>query len=157
MIIEFVSAVGHRFCAVKLENETRRLFVTSKGQSWTQKDIATKFQKIGAYWLGIPNFGPHVCRSFWAAMALNSGQVSGSNIQESSSFLQVGVQRPSAWANTAAHNLGNEVLGAVVNSACTGATSEKVTSPNGKKLKSQTFVHLCSSTGATLNYFFVTW
>lgn len=39
-----------------------------------------------------------------------------------------------AAANTAAHTVGSEVLGAVVNAACTRETTEKGARPYGKKL-----------------------
>ncbi|CAN0550788.1 unnamed protein product [Ectocarpus sp. 12 AP-2014] len=94
------------------------------------------------HWLGISNFGPHVCRTFWSTHALNSGQVSGSNLEDFSSFLQVSSTTlrnsyMAASANTAAHTVGNEVLGAVVNSACTGEMTEKGARPYGKKLSAR--------------------
>ncbi|CAM9532930.1 unnamed protein product, partial [Hapterophycus canaliculatus] len=141
MITRFIFTVGHRFCGTQLclDNEARRLFVNSEGQSWTQKDISSRFKRSGMHWLGISNFGPHVCRTFWSTHALNSGQISGSNLEDFSSFLQVSSTTlrnsyMAAAANTAAHTVGNEVLGAVVNSACTGETTEKGARPYGKKL-----------------------
>lgn len=43
----------------------------------------------------------------------------------------------SAEANTAAHTLGSEVLGSVVNAACTGQTTEEGAAPYGKKLNAR--------------------
>ncbi|CAB1106674.1 unnamed protein product [Ectocarpus sp. CCAP 1310/34] len=143
MITRFIAIVGHRFCGTLcLDNEARRLFVNTKGQSWTQKDISSRFKRIGMHWLGISNFGPHVCRTFWSTHALNSGQISGSNLEDFSSFIQVSSTTlrnsyMAAAANTAAHTVGNEVLGAVVNSACTGETTEKGARPYGKKLSAR--------------------
>ncbi|CAM9106164.1 unnamed protein product, partial [Ectocarpus sp. 13 AM-2016] len=88
MIVRFISGVGHRFCNVQdMGDEKRRLFLNSKGQHWNQKDISSRFKRIGAQWLGIQNFCPHATRSFWATHALNSGQVSGTNVEDFSSFL----------------------------------------------------------------------
>ncbi|CAM9485182.1 unnamed protein product [Sphacelaria rigidula] len=135
MITRFIATVGHMYCGIQcLDNEARRLFVHSEGQSWTQKDISSGFKRIGMHWLGISNFGPHVCRTFWSTHALNSGQISGSNLEDFSSFLRVSSTTlrnscMSAAANTAAHTVGNEMLGAVVNSACTGETTEKGARP----------------------------
>lgn len=143
MIVKFISRVGHRFCKVKdMEDDTRRLFLNSKGESWTQKDIGSRFKLIGANWLGIDNFCPHACRSFWATHALNTGQVGPANEENFSAFLQVSSSTlrnsyMSAGANTAAHTLGSEVLGSVVNAACTGATTEEGAAPYGKKLNSR--------------------
>ena len=140
MIVRFLSGVGHRFCNVQnVRDEKRRLFINSKGQNWNQKDIGSRFKRIGVEWLGIGNFGPHTCRSFWSTHALNSGQVGGANIEDFSSFLQVSSATlrnsyMSAGANTAAHTLGNEVLGSVANAACTGDTTEKSARPYGKQL-----------------------
>ena len=141
MIVKFISSAGHRFCNVQdvWEDETRRLFINSKGQNWNQKDIGSRFKKIGVEWLGIGNFGPHTCRSFWSTHALNSGQVGGANLEDFSSFLQVSSATlrnsyMSAGANTAAHALGSEVLGSVVNAACTGSTTKKGARPYGKQL-----------------------
>ncbi|CAM9596594.1 unnamed protein product [Ectocarpus fasciculatus] len=143
MITRFIAIVGHRFCGTPcLDNEARRLFVNTKGQSWTQKDISSRFKRIGMHWLGISNFGPHVCRTFWSTHALHSGQISGSNLEDFSSFLQVSSTTlrnsyMAAAANTAAHTVGNDVLGGVVNSACTGETTEKGARPYGKKLSAR--------------------
>ena len=143
MITRFIATVGHMYCGIQcLDNEARRLFVNSEGQSWTQKDISSRFKRIGMHWLGISNFGPHVCRTFWSTHALNSGQISGSNLEDFSSFLQVSSTTlrnsyMAAAANTAAHTVGNEVLGAVVSSACTGETTEKGARPYGKKLSAR--------------------
>ncbi|CAN0092558.1 unnamed protein product [Scytosiphon promiscuus] len=141
MITRFIFTVGHRFCGTQLclDNEARRLFDISEGQSWTQKDISSRLKRIGMHWLGISSCGPHVCRTFWSTHALNSGQISGSNLEDFSSFLQVSntTLRNSymaAAANTAAHTVGNEVLGTVVNSACAGEMKEKGARPYGKKL-----------------------
>ncbi|CAN0575964.1 unnamed protein product, partial [Ectocarpus sp. 12 AP-2014] len=38
----------------------------SVGQAWAQPDIASRAKKIGAHWLGLPNFCIHTCRTFWA-------------------------------------------------------------------------------------------
>eukprot|EP00903_Cladosiphon_okamuranus_P014933 g13825.t1 len=120
-------------------DEKRRLFLNSKGQNWTQKDIGSRFKRIGVEWLGIGNFGPHTCRSFWSTHALNSGKVGGANIEIFSSFLQVSsaTLRNSYMAsagNSAAHTLGSEVLGSVVNAACIGATTEQGARPSTKQL-----------------------
>ncbi|CAM9122119.1 unnamed protein product [Ectocarpus sp. 12 AP-2014] len=83
MIVKFISGVGHRFCNVKdMGDEKRRLFLNSRGAKWTQKDISSRFKRIGAQWLGIQNFCPHACRSLWATHALNTGQVSGANAED---------------------------------------------------------------------------
>ncbi|CAM9413902.1 unnamed protein product [Pylaiella littoralis] len=143
IIVLFISSVGHRFCDVQdMQDEKRRLFLNSKGQKWNQKDISSRFKRIGVQWLGIETFCPHACRSFWATHALKSGQVGGANVKDFSSFLQVlsatlRNSYMSAGANTAAHTLGSEVLGSVVNAACTGATTEEGAAPYGKKLKAR--------------------
>ena len=143
MIIKFIVSAGHRFCELGSSPvPSRRLLVNVRGQSFTQKDISSRFKKMGRQWLGIENFGPHVSRSFWATHALNSGQVSGANIEDFSSFLQVSSATlrnsyMAAGANTAAHALGNEVLGSIVNAACTGETAEKGARPYGKRLSSR--------------------
>ena len=143
MIVKFISGVGHRFCKVQDKgDDTRRLFLNSKGQNWTQKDIGSRFKMIGPQWLGIQNFCPHATRSFWATHALNTGQVSGTNVEDFSSFLQVSSATlrnsyMSSCAHTSAHTLGSEVLGSVVNAACTGATTEEGAAPYGKKLNSR--------------------
>lgn len=140
MIIKFLASVGHRFCDnVRVHDEKRRLLLNSKGEGWTQSDIGSRFKKIGAHWLGIPNFSPHVCRSFWASHALNSGQVGPENVDDFSSFLQVSsaTLRNSymgSGAHSAAHKIGSSVLGGVVNSACTGEVTEKSARPSTKKL-----------------------
>ncbi|CAB1097168.1 unnamed protein product [Ectocarpus sp. CCAP 1310/34] len=143
MIVKFIATAGHGLCchgkATKPDNGRRRLFVNARGQGWNQKDISSRFKKIGIEWLSIENFGPHVCRSFWASSALNSGQVNSNNLEDFSSFLQVSSATlrnsyMAATANTAAHTLGNEVLGAVSNMACTGETTERANRPYGKKL-----------------------
>lgn len=143
MIVKFISRVGHRFCKVQdLQDDTRRLFLNSKGQNWTQKDIGSRFKKIGLHWLGIDSFCPHTCRSFWSTHALNSGQVTPANVEDFSSFLQVSgaTLRNSYMAsggNSAAHTLGSEVLGSVANAACTGATTEQGAAPYGKRLNTR--------------------
>ena len=143
MITRFILTVGHMFCKVRRSgDEKRRLFVNTKGQSWTQKDVSSRFKRIGIQWLGIENFGPHVCRTFWSTHALNSGQISESNLEDFGSFLQVSSTTlrnsyMAAGANTAAHTVGNEVLGAVVNAACTVEMTKKGDRPNGKKLSSR--------------------
>ncbi|CAM9115140.1 unnamed protein product [Ectocarpus sp. 8 AP-2014] len=143
MITRFITAVGHRFCNIQdLDDATRRLFVNAKGQNWTQKDVATRFKRIRRHWLNINNFGPHVCRSYWSTHALSSGQVNASNLEDFGSFLQVSSTTlrnsyMSASGNSAAHTMGNEVLGAVVNAACTGETTEKGARPYGKKLSAR--------------------
>lgn len=143
MITKFISTAGHRFCSIPcLDDEARRLLVNNKGQSWTQKDTSSRFKRIGLQWLNIENFGPHVCKTFWSTHALNSGQISGANLEDFGSFLQVSSSTlrnsyMSASANTAAHALGSEVLGAVVNAACTGETTEKGARPYGKRLSAR--------------------
>lgn len=145
MIVKFIQAVGHRICETAPKNSTpnpnapKRLFVNTKGENWTQKDITSRFKFIGRHWLNIQNFGAHISRTFWATHALNSGQISGANIEDFSTFLQVSTSTlrnnyMSASANTAAHELGSEVLGAVMNAACTGNTTEKGARPYGKRL-----------------------
>ncbi|CAN0259453.1 unnamed protein product [Scytosiphon promiscuus] len=91
------------------------------------------------YWLGISNFGPHVCRTYWSTHALYSRQISGSNLEDFCSFLEVSSTTlrnnyMAAAANTAANTVGNEVLGALVTSACTGEITEKGVRLYGKKL-----------------------
>jgi hypothetical protein len=143
MITRFISAVGHRFCNIQhLDDQRRRLFVNANGQSWTQRDVSSRFTRIGRHWLNIEHFSPHVCRTFWSTHALNSGQVNASNLQDFSSFLQVSTTTlrnsyMSAGGNTAAHTVGNHVLGSVINIACTGETTEKGSRPNGKKLSAR--------------------
>eukprot|EP00903_Cladosiphon_okamuranus_P018123 g16678.t1 len=143
MIVKFIFRVGHRFCKVQdMGDDTRRLFLNSKGESWTQKDIGTRFKLIGAQWLGIQNLCPHASRSFWATHALNTGQVSGTNVEDFSSFLQVSSATlrnsyMSSCAHTSAHTLGSEVLGSVVNAACTRSTTEEGAAPYGKKLNAR--------------------
>ncbi|CAB1106874.1 unnamed protein product [Ectocarpus sp. CCAP 1310/34] len=126
MITRLIATVGHMYCGIQqcLDNEARRLFVNSEGQSCTQKDISSRFKRIGMHWLGISNLDPI-----------------GSNL-DFSSFLQVSSTTlrnsyMAAAANTAAHTVGNELLGAVVNSACTGETTEKGARPYGKKLSAR--------------------
>lgn len=79
-----------------------------------------------------------VSRTFWSTHALNSGRISGSNFRD---FLVSCTFRArsensyiAAAANTAAHAVGNEVLGAVVNDACSGDTAAKGSRLYGKKL-----------------------
>ncbi|CAM9999228.1 unnamed protein product, partial [Pylaiella littoralis] len=121
MITRFIATVGHMFCKVqRFGDEKKRLFANTKGQSWTQKDISSRFKRIGIQWLGIENFGPHVCRTFWSTYTINYGQISGSNLEDFSSFHQVSSTTlrnsyMAAGANRAAHTVGNEVLGAVMN------------------------------------------
>lgn len=157
MIIKFIGAVGHKFCNLQSMAPNRRLFVNSKGQSWTQKDISSRFKMLARHWLGIQNFGAHISRTFWATHALNSGQISGSNIEDFSSFLQVSrsTLRSSymaASANTAAQTLGNEVLGAVVNAACTGEATERGSRPYGKKLSARRFEFVGDIRASLLKY-----
>ncbi|CAM9693821.1 unnamed protein product, partial [Pylaiella littoralis] len=143
MIIKFISTVGHKFCCAKNNEErNKRLFINSKGQSWTQKDISSRFKMIGIEWLGIENFGPHVCRTFWASSALNSGKIGAQNLEDFSSFLQVSSNTlrnsyMSSTANTAAQMVGNDVLGAVMNAACTGETTTRNARPYGTKLSAR--------------------
>ncbi|CAM9297292.1 unnamed protein product, partial [Ectocarpus sp. 13 AM-2016] len=90
------------------------------------------------YWLGLPNFCIHKCRTFFATAALSSGQVNPSNIDDFSSFLQVSSATlrnsyMSAAGNSAAHKIGHDVLGGVVDSACAVETTKKVPSPYGRK------------------------
>ncbi len=157
MIIKFVAAVGHKFCKFQSIEPSRRLFVNSKGQNWTQKDITARFKILGRQWLGIQNFGAHISRTFWATHALNSGQISGSNIEDFSSFLQVSsstlrTSYMAAAANTAAQTLGNEVLGAVVNAACTGETTERGSRPYGRKLSTRRFEFAADIRASVLHY-----
>ncbi len=144
MIIKFIGAVGHRFS--KRDNHSfeanRRLFINAKGEHWTQKDVAVRFKLVGRQWLGIENFSPHISRTFWATHALNSGQISGANIEDFSSFLQVSASTlrnsyMAASANSPAQDIGNEVLGSVVNAACTGAATQQEARPYGKKLSAR--------------------
>ncbi|CAN0465548.1 unnamed protein product, partial [Ectocarpus sp. 12 AP-2014] len=79
MMVHFIAMVGHRFCNANMQDDQRNLFLNSKGQAWAQPDIASRAKKIGAHWLGLPNFCIHTCRTFWATAALNSGQVDPSN------------------------------------------------------------------------------
>lgn len=142
MIIRFITLVGHRFCDILRSDEHRRLFVNSKGQSYTQKDVSSRFKKVGVQWLRVQHFTPHVCRSFWSTHALNSGQISASNLEDFGSYLQVSSSTlknsyMSASGNSAAHTVGSDVLGAVVNAACTGETTEKGARPYGKKLSTR--------------------
>ena len=139
MIVHFLAVVGHRFCNADMNDDKRKLLLNSKGRVWAQNDIKSRFQKIGAHWLGLPNFKVHICRTFFATAALNSGQVGPSNVDDFSSYLQVSSSTlrnsyMSAAANTAAHKIGNDVLGGVVNSACLGETTEKGAKPSTKKL-----------------------
>lgn len=139
MIIKFLGAVGHKFCNLQSLGEERRLFFNMKGQSWTQKDALSRLIKLGCQWLGIEAFGIHVCRSFWTCNALNSGQIGSQKIEEFSGFLQVSSNTlrnsyMSASANTAAHIVGNEVLGAVTNMACIGETTGRGNRPYGRRL-----------------------
>ena len=88
MMVRFISGVGHQFRNVQdMGDENRTLFLKEKkparnGQKWTQKDIGSRFKKIGVQWLGIENFCPHACRNFFATHALNSGQGSGANVED---------------------------------------------------------------------------
>lgn len=152
MIVKYIATVGHTVCNLG-HHHNRRLFVNAKGQAWTQKDICLRFKRIGLHWLGIENFGAHISRTFWATHALNSGQVGPNNIQDFSSFLQVSSTTlrnsyMAASANTAAHTLGHQVLGEVINSACTGETTSRGSRPYGKKLRTRrmhfaTDIHKC--------------
>ncbi|CAM9309058.1 unnamed protein product [Hapterophycus canaliculatus] len=140
MIVHFLAMVGHFFCNANLKDNKRKLLLNSKGQGWVQNDIASRFKKIGAHWLGLPNFCVHTCKSFWAAAALNSGQVDPSNIRDFGSFLQVSSSTlrssyMSAAGNLAAHKLVHEVLGSVVTSATSGETTEQGDAPQGPKLR----------------------
>ncbi|CAN0431869.1 unnamed protein product, partial [Pylaiella littoralis] len=130
MMIHFVASVGHRFCDVDTHDDNRKLFANSKGEGWTQNDIRSRFKKIGVYWLGIENFSPHVCRTFWATHALDSGQVDPSNKEDFSSYLQV-----SSATLRSSYKIGNDVLGGVVNSACNVEISENGDEPQGPKLR----------------------
>ncbi|CAM9770227.1 unnamed protein product [Sphacelaria rigidula] len=90
MIMKFIATAGHKLCNLqRLGDEKIRLFVNTKGQSWAQKDISSRFQILGRQWLGIENFGPHVCRSFWASSALNVCQIGSQNLESCGSFPQV--------------------------------------------------------------------
>lgn len=139
MMVHFIAMVGHRFCNANMQDDQRKLFLNSKGQAWAQPDIASRAKKIGAHWLGLPNFCIHTFRTFWATAALNSGQVDPSNKDEFSSFLQVSsatlrTSYMSAAGYSQAHIIGKSVLGFVVNSACLGETTEKGAKPSTKKL-----------------------
>ena len=140
MMIHFLVTIGHRFCDVDVcREDKRRLLLNSKGQAWVHNDIVSRCKIIGTHWLGLANFCIHTCRTFFATAALNSGQVSPSNLEDFGSFLQVSTSTlrssyMSASANSAAHKIGNDVLGGVVNSACTGVMSKRVVAPYGKKL-----------------------
>lgn len=139
IIIKYIATVGHRFCGINVEDEARWLFVNAKGEKWTQGDIAGRFKRVGAHWLGIPSFCPHACRTFWATHSFNSGQIDASNVDDFGSYLQVSTATirssyMSASANAAAHTLGSEVLGGIVNAACTGETSKHGAKPSTKKL-----------------------
>ena len=157
MMIHFAACVGHRFCDVDMRDGNRRLFVNSKGEGWTPNDTRSRFKKIGAYWLGIENFSPHVCRTFWATHALNSGQVNSSNIDDFSSYLQVSSATlrssyAAASANTAAHTIGNVVLGGVVNSACHVEIAENGDGPQGPKLRKIRLEFLADIRASLLKY-----
>lgn len=139
MIVHFLSTVGHRFCSADLNDDKRRLILNEHGEGWTPDNLRSRFKEVGESWLGIPNFSPHIGRTFYATHALNTGQVGPSNIEDFSSFLQVSAATlrssyAAAGANTAAHKIGNDVLGGVVNSACLGETTEKGAKPSTKKL-----------------------
>ncbi|CAM9719770.1 unnamed protein product [Ectocarpus sp. 13 AM-2016] len=140
MMVHFIAVVGHRFCNANMEDDKRKLLLNSKGQGYVQNDIKSPFKKIGAHWLGLPNFCVHTCRTFWATAALNSGQVDPSNIEDFGSFLQVSSSTlrssyMSAAGNSAAHTLGHEVLGSVVTSATSGEATEQGDAPQGPKLR----------------------
>jgi len=137
MMVHFLVMVGHRFCGANMRDDERTLFINSKGQGWTQSDIASRSKTIGAHWLDLSNFCIHTCRTFWATAALNSGRVDPSNIDDFSSFLQVSTATlrnsyMSAAGHSTAHKIGNDVLGGVVNSACTVENSENSDEPQGQ-------------------------
>ncbi|CAN0320098.1 unnamed protein product [Pylaiella littoralis] len=139
MIVKFIHSIGHRFVGLKEFAPTRRLLLNSNAQGWTQHDISSRFKHIGKQWLGLSNFGVHNCRTFWSTDALRSGAVNADNIAEFSSFLQVSRQTMensymSSTANSAAHVVGSQALGAISNAVCTGSTSAKGVRPVGKKL-----------------------
>lgn len=157
MIVHFLATVGHRFCDVDVHDDNRRLFVNSKGEGWTPADARSRFKEIGESWLGIPNFAPHVCRTFYATHALNTGQVGPSNIEDFSSYLQVSAATlrssyAAAGANTAAHKIGNDVLGGVVNSACLGETTEQRSKPSTKKLGARRMEFIAEIRGSLLKH-----
>ena len=157
MIVRFICCVGHRFCNISMENDKRRLFVNSKGEGWTQGDIGSRTKKIGEHWLGIANFSPHASRSFWASHALNSGQVSSENVDDFSSYLQVSTATlrnnyMGSGAHSASHKIGNDVLGGVVNSACTGEVSEKGAKPSTKKLGARRMEFIADIRASLLKY-----
>lgn len=142
MIVKFLHAVGHRFTSLAKFEPGRRLLLNAKAESWTQYDISSRFKVMGRQWLGIENFGVHTCRTFWSTDALNSGVVDGDNIGEFSSFLQVSRQTMensymSSTANSTAHRVGSDVLGAISHAVCTGSTSAKGSRPCGKKLRTR--------------------
>lgn len=157
MMVHFLAFVAHRFCDVNMHDEKRRLFVNSKGEWWTQGDIRSRFNTIGENWLGIKNFAPHACRTFWATAALNSGQIDPSNIEDFGSFLQVSTATlrssyVAAGANTAAHKIGSDVLGGVVNSACSGEMAEKGARPSTKKLGARRMEFVADVRASLLEY-----
>lgn len=139
MIVKFIHSVGHRFTALTKFDPTRGLLLNSNAQGWTQHDISSRFKQIGKHWLGIDNFGVHTCRTFWSTDALSSGAVDSDNIGDFSSFLQVSRQTMensymSSTANSTAHAVGSQVLGAISHAVCTGSTSAKGSRPKAKKL-----------------------
>ncbi|CAM9882297.1 unnamed protein product [Pylaiella littoralis] len=156
MIVKYIYSVGHLFCGVNVEDETRGLLFNVKGESWTQGDLSVRFKRVGAHWLGIENFGPHGCRTFWATHALNSEQVNASNVDAFSSYLQVSTATlrnsyMSSGAHTAAHAIGSEV-GSVVNAACTGEVSDQGASPSGKKLSARRLEFMGDIRASLLKY-----
>jgi len=157
MMVHFIAVVGHRFCNANMQDDQRNLFLNSKGQAWAQPDIGSRAKKIGAHWLGLPNFCVHTCRTFWATAALNSGQVGPSNIDEFSSFLQVSsatlrTSYMSAAGNSQAHVIGKSVLGGVVDSACNVEISENGDGPQGTKLRRIRLEFLAEIRASLLKY-----
>ncbi|CAM9812320.1 unnamed protein product, partial [Pylaiella littoralis] len=157
MIVHFLASVGHRFCNGNVKDDKRRLFLNSKGEGWTQADIRSRFKKIGEHWLAIPSFSPHASRSFWASHALNTGQVNAENVDDFSSYLQVSTATlrhsyMGSGAHSAAHMLGNEILGPVVNAACLGETTEKGAKPLTKKLGARRMEFAADARASLLKY-----
>lgn len=160
MIVKFVTTVGHRFTKLGVSQKfepTRRLLVNSLGENWTQKDIGSRYKTIGEQWLGIANFGPHVCRTFWSTYALHSGQIDSNNIEQFSSFLQVSRKTMensymSASGNSAAHKVGAQVLGSVSNAACTGQATIRGSRPYGKKLSARRFEFILNIKASLTKY-----
>ncbi|CAM9697243.1 unnamed protein product [Ectocarpus sp. 6 AP-2014] len=142
MIVHFIAMVGHRFCSADMRDDKRRLLLNEKGQMCTPGDFLSCSKKIGVHWLDLPNFCLQTCRTFFATAALSSGQVNPSNIDDFGSFLQVSSATlrnsyMSAAGNSAAHKIGHDVLGGVVDSATLVETTEKGKGPKGTKRRAE--------------------